>query len=92
MPSLVESLSLVTLESLGICIPVLVNGNCEVLKGHCLRSNAGLWYENYEDFKECLDLLLSNGELREKLGENSKKYVKANYSWEKVEGKYLRLL
>jgi glycosyltransferase involved in cell wall biosynthesis len=92
MPSLAESLSLVTLESVGIGTPVLVNGNCEVLKGHCLRSNAGLWYENYDEFKECLDLLLSNERLIEKMGENGKRYVEQNYSWEKVEEKYLRLL
>lgn len=92
MPSIAESLSLVTLESLGVGIPVLVNGNCEVLKGHCLRSNAGLWYENYEEFKECFDLLLFNENLRAKMGENGKRYVEENYSWKNVEEKYLRLL
>jgi glycosyltransferase involved in cell wall biosynthesis len=92
MPSIAESLSLVTLECLGVSTPALVNGNCDVLKGHCLRSNAGLWYENYEEFKECLGLLFTNGKLREKMGENGKKYVEENYSWENVEGKYLRLL
>jgi glycosyltransferase involved in cell wall biosynthesis len=92
MPSIYESLSMVLMEAWVCKKAVLVNGQCEVLKGHCLRSNAGLWYENYEEFKECLDLLLSNERLREKMGENGKKYVKANYSWEKVEGKYLRLL
>jgi glycosyltransferase involved in cell wall biosynthesis len=92
MPSIYESLSMVLMEALMCKKAVLVNGQCEVLKGHCLRSNAGLWYENYDEFKECLNLLLSNGELREKMGENGKKYVEENYSWENVEGKYLNLL
>ena len=92
MPSIYESLSMVLMEAWMCKKAVLVNGQCEVLKGHCLRSNAGLYYANYEEFKECLDLLLSNGELRERMGENGKKYLRASYSWEKVEEKYLRLL
>lgn len=92
IPSIAESLSLVTLECLGVGTPVLVNGNCDVLKGHCLRSNAGLWYENYDEFKECSDLLLSDKKLREKMGGNGRRYVEENYSWEKVEVKYLRLI
>jgi glycosyltransferase involved in cell wall biosynthesis/ubiquinone/menaquinone biosynthesis C-methylase UbiE len=92
MPSIAESLSLVTLESLGIGTPVLVNGNCNVLKGHCLRSNAGLYYTNYDEFKGGLELLFSNGKLREKMGENGRQYVEGDYSWQKVEEKYIRLL
>ncbi|MEM3555938.1 MAG: glycosyltransferase family 4 protein [Candidatus Micrarchaeia archaeon] len=92
MPSYLESLSLVTLEAMLSETPVLVNGLCDVLKGHCVRSNGGLWYENYDEFKECMNLLLSDRELRRKLGENGKKYVEKNYSWDVVEKKYLRLL
>lgn len=91
-PSPNESYSIVTLESFLCRTPVLVNGKCEVLKGHCLRSNAGLWYKNYEEFKECLYLLSSNKRLRERMGETGKKYVEENYSWKNMEEKYLRLL
>ena len=44
MPSEYESLSLVILESMAAGRPVLVNGRCAVLKGQCIRSNAGLYY------------------------------------------------
>jgi glycosyltransferase involved in cell wall biosynthesis len=92
MPSPYESLSLVTLESLGCGTAVLVNGECEVLKGHCIRSNAGLWYQNYDEFSECLNYLCSNPTVLKKMGENGREYIKKNYTWEKVEMKYLQLL
>jgi glycosyltransferase involved in cell wall biosynthesis len=92
MPSKYESFSMVIMESWACKKAVLVNGRCDVLKGHCLRSNGGLWYESYEEFKECLDLLISDDRLRAKMGENGKQYVEENYSWPKIEEKYLRLL
>lgn len=92
MPSPYESFSLVTLESMGCVTPVLVNGECDVLKGHCLRSNAGLWYQNYEEFRECFRFLCSNNQIKAKMGENGKKYVSKNYSWDMIEKKYLELL
>ena len=92
MPSYLESFSLITLEAMLSETPVLVNGSCSVLKGHCIRSNGGLWYENYDEFKECLNLLLSDKELRRKLGENGRRYVQKNYSWDVIEKKFLKLL
>lgn len=92
MPSKYESFSIVVMEAWGCNKAVLVNGNCDVLKGHCLRSNGGLWYENYEEFKECLDLLISDDRIRAMMGENGKKYVEENYSWSKIEEKYIRLI
>ena len=41
MPSYFESLSMVALEAWALGRPVLANGRCDVLKGQCLRSNAG---------------------------------------------------
>jgi len=88
MPSPFESLSLVTLEAMAGGVPVLVNGECDVLKGHCLRSNAGLWYQNYEEFKEGLLLLLANNRLRQVIKINGIQYIRDNYSWEVVINKY----
>jgi glycosyltransferase involved in cell wall biosynthesis len=92
MPSKYESLSMVLLEAWCCQKPVLVNGQCEVLKGQCIRSNAGLWYENYEEFSECLNLLLANEQLRVQLGYNGRGFMDLNYSWEKIEMKYLGLI
>ena len=89
MPSFFESLSMVTLEAWAIGKPVLANALCDVLKGQCLRSNGGLFYENYPEFREGLSLLLSSPRLRRTLGENGRKYFEANYRWEVIEQKYL---
>lgn len=92
MPSPYESLSLVTLEAMGCGTPVLVNGECEVLKGHCMRSNAGLWYQNYDEFRECFSFLCSNDFIRTKMSDNGKKYVEKKYSWNVIEQGYLKIL
>jgi glycosyltransferase involved in cell wall biosynthesis len=92
MPSKYESFSMVIMEAWLCNKAVLVNGDCKVLKGHATKSNGGLWYQNYEEFRECLKLLLSNEILRDKMGRNGKSYAEENYSWNKVEEKYLRLL
>jgi glycosyltransferase involved in cell wall biosynthesis len=91
-PSEYESLSLSVLESWSVGTPVLVNGCSEVLVGHCLRSQGGLYYTNYGEFSLCLDLLLSQPELRVKMGEYGRRYVCTNYAWDTVEEKYLKLI
>lgn len=92
MPSPFESLSLVTLEAMASGVSILVNGDCKVLRGHCIRSNGGLWYQNYEEFKECLIYLLTNTDARKKMGLLGIRYAQENYSWESVEKKYLHIL
>jgi glycosyltransferase involved in cell wall biosynthesis len=91
MPSKHESLSLVLLEAWLCSTPVLVNGECEVLKGQCKRVNGGLWYTDFNEFEEGLTLLLMNSEIRNKLGSNGKRYVTENYSWEIIERKYCEI-
>lgn len=85
-----ESLSMVVLESMIMGRPVLVNGKCMVLRGHCTKSNAGLYFENYAEFEGTLSYLLSHPEQYEQMRENGKKYVQQNYDWnvilEKIRG------
>jgi glycosyltransferase involved in cell wall biosynthesis len=92
MPSRLESLSMVTLEAWWAGRPVLANGKCEVLRGQCLRSNAGLYYTSFEEFRETLSLLETDEALRGKMGANGRAYFEENYSWDVVERKYLSLL
>ena len=92
MPSFYESLSMVILEAWALGKPVLANARCEVLKGQCLRSNGGLFYENYYEFKEALKLLLSLSRLRKAMGINGQEYFNQNYTWEVIENKYLSIL
>jgi glycosyltransferase involved in cell wall biosynthesis len=92
MPSRYESLSMVTLEAWWAGRPVLANGHCDVLRGQCQRSNAGLYYSTYEEFGEALALLEGNEGLRRALGENGRRYFAGHYTWDIIERKYLDLL
>jgi glycosyltransferase involved in cell wall biosynthesis len=89
MPSYFESLSMVALEAWALGKPVLANGRCDVLKGQCIRSAAGLYYERYEEFAETLYSLESNGPLHARLGRNGRDYFTRHYAWPVIERKYL---
>jgi glycosyltransferase involved in cell wall biosynthesis len=89
MPSFFESLSMVALEAWALGRPVLANGRCDVLKGQCIRSNAGLYYDSYEEFVEALYALESNGPFNARLGRNGREYFRQHYSWPVIERKYL---
>jgi glycosyltransferase involved in cell wall biosynthesis len=88
-PSPFESLSITILEAWGLGKPVLVNSKSDVLKNHCIQSQAGLWYESYQEFTACLDLLLRDENLRDRLGASGKKYVKTRYPEDVIEKKYV---
>jgi glycosyltransferase involved in cell wall biosynthesis len=92
MPSYFESLSMVAIEAWGLGRPVLANARCDVLKGQCLRSNAGLYYEDYEEFAETLRVLSSDRRLNEALGANGRRYFCRHYAWPVIERKYLDML
>ena len=91
MPSYFESLSMVALEAWAMGRPVLANGRCDVLKGQCIRSGAGLYYERYEEFAETLYSLESNGPLNARLGRNGRDYFAQHYTWPVIEQKYLEM-
>ena len=88
-PSPYESLSFMVLEAWQSGIPVLVNGSSEVLAEHCLNSNGGLYYNNYDEFACCLDLLYSNQEVRAVMGKQGQRYVAEHYSWDAIEKTYV---
>ncbi len=92
MPSRMESLSIVTLEAWSVATPVLVNAGCDVLRGHCIRSNAGLYYTDYDEFEACLDLLLKNRDVAAALGQNGKQYIHHNYQWDVIDQKLMKIV
>ena len=90
-PSPYESLSLLALEALSVGTPILVNARSAVLVEHCVRSNGGLFYADRDEFVEALKLLTGDARLRATLGRNGIEYVRQNYRWDVVLGKYERL-
>ena len=91
-PSPSESLSLLALESFAVGTPVLANARSDVLVDHCQRSNAGLYYAGRDEFQACLRLLVDDDGLRNAMGRQGRAYIRANYRWEVVLGKYDRLI
>ena len=92
VPSPYESLSLLALEAFAVGTPVLANARSEVLVDHCLRSNAGLFYADRDEFVEALRLLMSDDALRAAMGRNGRDYIRKNYRWDVILAKYERLL
>ena len=92
MPSYLESLSMVALEAWALGKPVLANAKCDVLQGQCLRSNAGLFYENFHEFAETLGAIDSNPGLQATLGRNGRIFFEKHYSWPVIEKKYVDML
>jgi glycosyltransferase involved in cell wall biosynthesis len=91
MPSRFESLSMVALEAWALGKPVLANGHCDVLRGQVIRSNGGLYYENFEEFAEALYALEATGPLGELLGRNGRDFFRRHYTWPVIERKYLEM-
>jgi glycosyltransferase involved in cell wall biosynthesis len=92
VPSPFESLSLLALEAMAVGTPVLCNGRSEVLVEHCVKSNAGLYYTDRDEFVEATKLLLADERLRRAMARNGREYVKRNYRWDIIMSKYDRLM
>jgi len=91
-PSLLESFSLVMMEAWLSGVPALVHGGCRVTRDHCLASNGGLFFEDYFEFVEALELLAGDAALRRRMAEAGRAYVLASYTWNRVTDNYLAVL
>lgn len=91
VPSPYESLSLLALEAFAVGTPVLANARSEVLVDHCLKSNAGLFYADRDEFVEGLRLLVADARLRAALGANGREYVRTHYRWDVILAKYEKM-
>lgn len=92
LPSKFESLSISVLEAMTLETPVIVNGICEVLKGHCVKSNAGLYYTNYFEFEGVLDYMLDHYKEYGIMRTNAKKYIDENYRWDVIMQRFGELI
>src|SRR5581483_700142 len=91
MPSYFESLAMVALEAWALGKPVLANARCDVLKGQCIRSNAGLYYESFAEFFEALSAMERHKWLSASLGRNGRQFFREHYDWNVIERKYLQM-
>lgn len=94
LPSEYESLSISVLEAMAMKTPVLVNGNCKVLKGHCTKSGGGLFYENIIQAAKYLEWFTNreyNQKQYESMGQKAYEYIIKYYSWEKIMEEFIQL-
>ena len=80
------------LESFAVGTPVLASACNAAAVEHCRRANAGLYYAGREEFVEALRVLMTKPRLRERLGENGRTYIRQNFRWDAVLGRFDRLV
>ncbi|MGB1252474.1 MAG: glycosyltransferase family 4 protein, partial [Candidatus Promineifilaceae bacterium] len=69
IPSLYESMSMVLLEAWSVGTVTMAHANCSVTREQTRRSNGGLFYGSYDEYKAALTLLINSPALRKKLGD-----------------------
>lgn len=88
VPSVMESFSIVTMESWLAGRPVIVNAQCPVTTDHCRQSNGGLYFSDYEEFREILNLFTEDRRLCTALGANGRQYVLGNFQPDVIAARY----
>ncbi len=91
-PSVMESFSIVIMESWLCGTPVLVNGRCPVTVEHCQKSRGGLYFNNYLEFEECLLKILDHPEMAREMARNGREYCLSHFNWELISRKYITLI
>jgi len=91
-PASADLLAESVLESFAVGTPVLASARNAAAVEHCSKANAGLYYQNRDEFVECLQLLASDPSLRQKLGNNGRRYIEEHYRWDGVVMRLERLL
>jgi len=92
LPSQFESLSIVVLEAMAVKTNVMVNAQCPVLKGHCIKSNGAFYYNNFFEFEAMINYLFTHPEEAQAMKENAWKYVQDNYQWPIIMNKLCNLI
>ncbi len=87
-----ESLSIVLLESWLARRPVIVHAQGVVLRAQTKRANGGLWFRDFFEFNECVELLLRDPALADALGESGRAFALAEYSPDAVRRRFLETL
>ncbi len=90
MPSPYESLSMVTLESMAVGVPVIANADCEILRDHIESSQAGYAYHTYTELETAITNILMQDV--SKMAENGRQYVQHYYTWQTVLDKFAKAI
>ena len=90
MPSLQEGLGMVIIEALG-CGSAVIASALTAIKDIIEHDMTGLLFEpnNSRELADCIQLLLSDREHRDKIAEMGRKFVLDRFDWEIIIRKYL---
>lgn len=88
-PSKNESFSLVIMESWLAHRPVMVHEQCRVTANFAKESNGGFYFNNYTDFEGQVNYLLGHPDIASQIGEQGRKYVLENFSWDVIVERYM---
>jgi glycosyltransferase involved in cell wall biosynthesis len=87
-----ESFSYVMMEAWLTGRPVIVNKECNVTVGHCIRSQGGFFISDVEEFCDRVRYLELRPWIGAEMGMRGREYVLNNYSWERVLPSYIKVL
>ena len=91
-PSFFESFSMILTEAFAFGRPAIVQGRCEVLRGHAQRSGAAIPYDDFAEFECALEMLRADPALADAMGAAGREYVEREYTWDTVLERYEALL
>jgi glycosyltransferase involved in cell wall biosynthesis len=91
-PSELESLSLVLMEAWLEETPCLVAAESDVMRDHCERSGGGFTFDSFETYRDALDQLLRDSDLRVRMGQAGRRYVLETYGWPRVRKRFQRAI
>jgi glycosyltransferase involved in cell wall biosynthesis len=83
-PSARESFSIVLMEAWMERTPVAVNEYCNVGVEHCRQSNGGLYFGNFAEFAEVVQLLTTDKAMGERLADSGRRYILEHYQWDQL--------
>jgi len=81
-----------TLQSLAVGTPVLTSTRNPAAVDHCREAGAGLCYADRDEFVEALTLLSRQTDLRKRMSESGRRYVRQHHQWDAVMGRFERLV
>jgi glycosyltransferase involved in cell wall biosynthesis len=92
VPSSMESLSLLALESWALGRPCLLNGASPVLAGHAARSGGGFTFSTADELAARASQLIGDREAAATMGAAGRAYVASRYRWDLAEERLRTLI
>ncbi|MBF0171392.1 MAG: glycosyltransferase family 4 protein [Nitrospinae bacterium] len=91
-PSVMESFSLVVMDSWRCGRPVLVHAACGPTREAAMDSGGGLAFGSYAEFAEMVDFFAANPDHAAQMGRQGQRFVEERYSWGVICTRFKRVL